>query len=194
MRDPNGALNGFCAAVPGGWHLMGVILAAGGALRWYRDAVAFDERRQAGQDNKDVYDLLLAEAAEIEPGADGLFFLPYLSGERSPHMPQTRRRLSSLIARTALLLALGSGALFGAGGRAEAAPAIGPDAFITAFGERAVAALDATRDDPAARRDRFAELMRSDVDMPAPAKRPIRNGNARQDRRVPRGRSPAESK
>ncbi|WP_027135499.1 MlaC/ttg2D family ABC transporter substrate-binding protein [Geminicoccus roseus] len=81
-------------------------------------------------------------------------------------MPQTRRRLSSLIARTALLLALGSGALFGAGGRAEAAPAIGPDAFITAFGERAVAALDATRDDPAARRDRFAELMRSDVDMP----------------------------
>ncbi|WP_027135507.1 xylulokinase [Geminicoccus roseus] len=91
MRDPNGALNGFCAAVPGGWHLMGVILAAGGALRWYRDAVAFDERRQAGQDNKDVYDLLLAEAAEIEPGADGLFFLPYLSGERSPHMDAAAR-------------------------------------------------------------------------------------------------------
>ncbi|WP_222184528.1 xylulokinase [Geminicoccus harenae] len=91
MRDPNGALNGFCAAAPGGWHLMGVILAAGGALRWYRDAVAFEERARAAADSKDVYDLLLAEAAEVPPGADGLFFLPYLSGERSPHMDATAR-------------------------------------------------------------------------------------------------------
>lgn len=91
MRDPNGALNGFCAAVPGGWHLMGVILAAGGALRWYRDAVAVDEQKEAQGSGRDVYDLLLAQAAEVAPGADGLFFLPYLSGERSPHMDASAR-------------------------------------------------------------------------------------------------------
>lgn len=91
MRDPNGALNGFCAAVPGGWHLMGVILAAGGALRWYRDAVAAGEQHQAAQGGQDVYDLLLAEAQQVPPGADGLFFLPYLSGERSPHMDADAR-------------------------------------------------------------------------------------------------------
>ena len=91
MRDPTGALNGFCAAVPGGWHLMGVILAAGGALRWYSDAVAVDERQEAGRRGVDVFDLLLSQAAEIAPGADGLFFLPYLSGERSPHMDAQAR-------------------------------------------------------------------------------------------------------
>ncbi|HEX2529039.1 MAG TPA: xylulokinase [Geminicoccus sp.] len=91
MRDPNGALNGFCAAVPGGWHLMGVILAAGGALRWYADAVAADQRREAQDAQRDVYDLLLEQASAVPEGADGLFFLPYLSGERSPHMDASAR-------------------------------------------------------------------------------------------------------
>ena len=91
MIDPNGALNGFCAAVPGGWHSMGVILAAGGALRWYRDAVAFDERRAAGESGRDVFDLLMQEVADVPAGAEGLFFLPYLSGERSPHMDASAR-------------------------------------------------------------------------------------------------------
>ena len=53
--------------------------------------MAVDERREAAQGGKDVYDLLLDEAAEIGPGADGLFFLPYLSGERSPHMDASAR-------------------------------------------------------------------------------------------------------
>ena len=91
MRDPNGALNSFCAAVPGGWHLMGVILAAGGALRWYSDAVAIDEQKEAARLGVNAFDLLLDQAAEISPGADGLFFLPYLSGERSPHMDASAR-------------------------------------------------------------------------------------------------------
>ena len=79
--DPSGAIHAFCAAVPGAYHLMGVMLAAGGSLRWYRDSLA------AGAS----YDALTAEAAGIEPGAEGVTFLPYLSGERTPHMDPDAR-------------------------------------------------------------------------------------------------------
>jgi xylulokinase len=80
--DPSGALHAFCAAVPGGYHLMGVMLAAGGSLRWLRDAFAR---------STDTYDELVRAAAGIEPGAQGLQFLPYLSGERTPHMDPDAR-------------------------------------------------------------------------------------------------------
>jgi xylulokinase len=73
--EPDGRLHAFCHAVPGRWHLMGVMLSAAGSLRWYRDTVApgvgFDD--------------LLAPAADIAPGSEGLLFLPYLTGERTPH-------------------------------------------------------------------------------------------------------------
>jgi xylulokinase len=75
MIEREGRLHAFCHAVPGTWHLMGVMLSAAGSLRWYRDALApgtgFDE--------------LVGPAAAIEPGSDGLFFLPYLTGERTPY-------------------------------------------------------------------------------------------------------------
>ena len=79
--DPEGRLHAFCHAVPGTWHLMGVMLSAAGSLRWYRDVVAGET------DAADPlsYDALVAEAASVAPGADGLLFLPYLSGERTPH-------------------------------------------------------------------------------------------------------------
>jgi xylulokinase len=80
--DPTGALHAFCAAVPGGYHLMGVMLAAGGSLRWLRDAFG---RADAS------YDELVASAVGIEPGAQGLQFFPYLSGERTPHMDPDAR-------------------------------------------------------------------------------------------------------
>jgi len=80
--DPDGALHAFCHAVPGRYHLMGVILSAGGSLRWYRDNLA----RLSADSNDDAYDQIVARAAEVEPGADGLFYLPYLAGERTPHM------------------------------------------------------------------------------------------------------------
>jgi xylulokinase len=80
--DPGGALHAFCHAVPGQYHLMGVILSAAGSLRWFRDLLG----APAGADRGETFDELIAAAAEIEPGADGLFFLPYLSGERTPHM------------------------------------------------------------------------------------------------------------
>jgi xylulokinase len=73
--ESEGRLHAFCHSVPDRWHLMGVMLSAAGSLRWYRDTFA---------PNMD-YDQLLKPAAEIVPGADGLLFLPYLTGERTPH-------------------------------------------------------------------------------------------------------------
>jgi xylulokinase len=84
--DPSGALHAFCHAVPGQYHLMGVILSAGGSLRWYRDVIATEQAADANARGVDPYDELMAAAAEVAPGADGLFFLPYLAGERTPHM------------------------------------------------------------------------------------------------------------
>lgn len=72
--DPAGAAHTFCHA-NGAWHAMGVMLSCGGALRWYRDTLG------AGAG----YDALAAEAASVPPGAEGLTFLPYLTGERCPH-------------------------------------------------------------------------------------------------------------
>ena len=75
LIEPQGRLHAFCHAVPNRWHLMGVMLSAAGSLQWYRDAlcpnVSFDE--------------LVTEAARVPAGSDGLLFLPYLCGERTPH-------------------------------------------------------------------------------------------------------------
>lgn len=84
--DLNGALHAFCHAVPGKYHLMGVVLSAGGSLRWYRDTLAAEEFAAARQSGRDPYELLMDQAAQVPPGAEGLFFLPYLAGERTPHM------------------------------------------------------------------------------------------------------------
>ena len=73
--EPEGRLHAFCHAVPGKWHLMGVMLSAAGSLRWYRDTVA----PGVG------FDALLDPVAEVDPGSEGLLFLPYLTGERTPH-------------------------------------------------------------------------------------------------------------
>ena len=73
--EPEGRLHAFCHAVPGKWHLMGVMLSAGGSLRWYRDILA------PGMD----FQVLLAPAADVSPGSEGLLFLPYLTGERTPY-------------------------------------------------------------------------------------------------------------
>ena len=75
IRDPRGQVHAFCHAVPGRWHLMTVMLSAAGSLRWFRDALA------PGVAFAD----LSAEAASVPAGSDGLLFLPYLTGERSPH-------------------------------------------------------------------------------------------------------------
>jgi len=75
LIEPEGRLHAFCHAVPGMWHFMGVMLSAAGSLQWYRDALAPDVS----------FDDLLQEAEAIPAGSEGLQFLPYLSGERTPH-------------------------------------------------------------------------------------------------------------
>ncbi len=83
--EPNGLLHSFCHAVPGMWHLMGVMLSAGVSLRWFRDTFGKEEIIQSEQSKLDPYTLLIAQAKEVSPGSEGLVFLPYLSGERTPH-------------------------------------------------------------------------------------------------------------
>lgn len=73
--EPEGRLHAFCHSIPQRWHLMGVMLSAAGSLRWFRDTFT------PGKD----FDALLAPTAAIPPGCEGLLFLPYLTGERTPH-------------------------------------------------------------------------------------------------------------
>ena len=75
LIEAEGRLHAFCHAVPGLWHFMGVMLSAAGSLQWYRDTLAPDIS----------FDDLLKEAETIPAGSEGLQFLPYLSGERTPH-------------------------------------------------------------------------------------------------------------
>lgn len=81
---PNGELHAFCHAVPDRWHLMGVMLSAGGSLRWFRDTLAPDAVNEAKSRGIDAYDVLAERASRVAIGCDGLVFLPYLSGERCP--------------------------------------------------------------------------------------------------------------
>jgi xylulokinase len=83
--DPLGRLHTFCHAVHGKWHLMGVNLSAGGSLQWFRNKLCEVEVAQAKKRRIDPYEILTEEAAQAPAGSEGLFFLPYLSGERTPH-------------------------------------------------------------------------------------------------------------
>ena len=83
--DPLGRLQRGCHAVPGAWHVMGVVLSAGGSFQWFRNELGLPERRIAKEKGIDAYDLLTAEASQVSAGSEGLFFLPYLTGERTPH-------------------------------------------------------------------------------------------------------------
>jgi len=86
--DPAGRLHTFCHAVRGRWHLMGVTLTAAGALQWFHDAVC---NAGATHGKKSRYDEITAEAARVAAGAEGLQFLPYLAGERTPHLDPNAR-------------------------------------------------------------------------------------------------------
>ena len=83
--DPEGRVHTFCHAVRGKWHMMGVNLSAGGSLQWFRNALCEAVVAEAKKKKVDVYTLLTAEAETVPAGSSGLFFLPYLSGERTPH-------------------------------------------------------------------------------------------------------------
>ena len=90
--DPALRLNTFCHAIPNRWYTMGAILNGGIALRWWRDVI--------DPENPLAYSDLLARASQVPPGAEGLFFLPYLEGERTPHMdPQATGAFVGLTTR-----------------------------------------------------------------------------------------------
>ncbi|NPV86262.1 MAG: xylulokinase [Anaerolineae bacterium] len=75
LIEPEGRLHAFCHTIPGRWHFMGVMLSAAGSLQWYHDTLAADTS----------FETLLAEAEQVAVGSGGLLFLPYLTGERTPH-------------------------------------------------------------------------------------------------------------
>jgi xylulokinase len=117
--DPEGRVHSFCHAVPNGWHAMGVMLSAAGSLGWLRAAVA------PGEPADDV----VAEAEPWPPGVEGLTFLPYLAGERTPHVdPNARGAFTGLSLRHdrgALVRAVLEGVAFGLRDSLELLRAIG---------------------------------------------------------------------
>jgi xylulokinase len=89
--DPQGRMHTFCHAVRDKWHVMGVVLSAGGSLQWYRNQLGQAEIAASKKIKTDPYNLLTDSAAEAPPGCEGLFFLPYLTGERTPHADPNAR-------------------------------------------------------------------------------------------------------
>lgn len=103
VPNPQGNLQSFCHAVPGGWCVFGCMLSAGGSLQWLRDTLwpdAADRLRKARRDSGSLYAAMIAEAATVPAGAGGLLFLPYLTGERCPYAdPLARGAFVGLTAR-----------------------------------------------------------------------------------------------
>jgi xylulokinase len=118
--DPEARVHAFCHAVPGRWHAMGVMLSAAGSLRWFRERLAPGES----------YDSLLAEAERRPPGSEGLLFLPYLAGERTPHAdPGARGAFTGLSLRHdrgALTRAVLEGVAYGLRDSLELVASLGP--------------------------------------------------------------------
>ncbi len=89
--DPQGSVHTFCHAVKGKWHVMGVVLSAGGSLQWYRNKFAAAEVSVAAALGVDPYEIISQEATQAPAGSEGLIFLPYLTGERTPHCDANAR-------------------------------------------------------------------------------------------------------
>ena len=84
--DPRGRVHTFCHAVPGCWHVMGVTQGAGLSYRWFRDEFCAVEKIMAQRLGIDPYELMGEQAGKADPGCGGLIYLPYLMGERTPHL------------------------------------------------------------------------------------------------------------
>lgn len=89
--DPMGRIQTFCHAVPNSWHIMGVTQAAGLSLKWFRDNFCTSEMEAALQMGIDPYELMDKEAEMSSVGANGIIYLPYLMGERTPHLDPNAR-------------------------------------------------------------------------------------------------------
>lgn len=89
--DPHGRVHTFCHAVPGKWCAFGCMLSAGGSFQWFRNQLGQAQVAQAKKQKIDPYELLIEEAQAAPAGGEGLFFLPYLTGERCPHPDPSAR-------------------------------------------------------------------------------------------------------
>ena len=89
--DSQGRVDSFCHAVPGKWHVMGVMNSAAGSLRWFEENFAAWERDEAKKKGVNVYEILIEKASRVPAGSEKLFFLPYLAGERHPHCDPNAR-------------------------------------------------------------------------------------------------------
>jgi len=99
--DPRGRVHTMCHAVPGKWCVFGCMLSAGGSFQWFRNNLAESEIAASRKLKVDPYELLVEQAAAAPAGSEGLFFLPYLTGERCPHPdPYARGGWIGLTARS----------------------------------------------------------------------------------------------
>lgn len=114
--DPEGRIHTCCCAVPGAWHMMGVTQGAGLSLKWFKDEFCKDYIQEAEAKKCDVYDLINRDVSEIAPGSDRLIYLPYLMGERTPHLDPDCRGvffgLSAMHTRKHLLRAVMEGVAY----------------------------------------------------------------------------------
>ena len=111
--DPKGRVHTCCCAVPGAWHVMGVTQAAGLSLQWFRNNFCQDYIEAAKQQGIDAYDLINMDVAAIPAGSERLIYLPYLMGERTPHLAPACRGvffgLSAIHTRAHMLRAVMEG-------------------------------------------------------------------------------------
>lgn len=89
--DPKGRVHTCCCAVPGAWHIMGVTQAAGFSLKWFRDNFCQSYITEAEKKGVDPYDLINQDIETVPVGSDRLIYLPYLNGERTPHLDDKAR-------------------------------------------------------------------------------------------------------
>ncbi len=114
--DPKGRVHTFCHAVPGAWHVMGVTQGAGLSLKWFRDNFCPAETEAARLLDCDPYVLMDKEAARVPAGCGGVIYLPYLMGERTPHLDPDARGvffgLTAATGRAEMLRAVMEGVVF----------------------------------------------------------------------------------
>ncbi len=129
--DPAGRVHTMCAAVENQWCVFGCMLSAGGSFQWFRDRFAGAEVALAKKRKVDPYALLTEEAERAPAGSEGLFFLPYLTGERCPHPdPHARGGWIGLTARhdrPAMIRSLLEGVTFGMADALRIIEALGID-------------------------------------------------------------------
>lgn len=115
--DPQGRVHTMCSAVAGKWCIFGCMLSAGGSFQWFRNHLAPLELEKARKQKRDVYELLTHEAEQAPLGSEGLFFMPYLTGERCPHPDPLARGgwvgLTARHSRAMLIRSLLEGVTFG---------------------------------------------------------------------------------